>query len=100
MITPATPDKPDGSQLRLSKEDASMSLTIYSANQSPGWRIIDTARPQNEWDSPSRGTCTVAFERIVRVSGKLTIAVLFTPETCQNSVADRLSIRPLETWSR
>lgn len=100
MITPATPGKPDGSRLRLRKEDASMSLSIYSAGKSPNWRIIDTAKPQNEWDSPNRGTCTVAFESIAPASGKLTTAVLFTPGTCPESVSETLSIRPLETWGR
>jgi hypothetical protein len=100
MITPATPDKPEGSRLRLRKEDASMSLTIYSAGKSPSWRIIDTAKPQNEWDSANPGTCTVAFESIAPASGRLTVAVLFTPGTCQDSVAETLNIRPLETWSR
>jgi len=91
MITPATPGEPEGSRLGLRKEDASMSLKICSAGKSPNWRIIDTAKPQNEWDSTNRGTCAVAFETIAPASGKLTIAVLFTPGTCLNSVAETLS---------
>ncbi|MEA3226863.1 MAG: hypothetical protein U9Q07_13010, partial [Planctomycetota bacterium] len=100
MITLGTPGKPDGSRLRLRKGDASMALAIYSRGTAPNWRIIDTAKPQNEWDSANRGTCAVAFETIAPASGKLTFAVLFTPGTCRNSVAETLSIRPLETWGR
>ena len=77
-----------------------MSLSIHSAGKSPKWRIIDTSKPQNEWDSANRGTCTVAFESIAPASGKLTIVVLFTPGTCRSSVAETLSIRPLEIWGQ
>jgi hypothetical protein len=100
MITPATPGKPDGSQIKLRKEDASMSLNIRSAGKSPSWRIIDTSKPQNEWDSANKGTRTIAFETTAPASGKLTIAVLLTPGSCRNSVAETLSIRPLDSWGQ
>ena len=100
MITPGTPGRPDGRRLRLQKEDASMSLAIYSKDKTPDWQIIDTARPRNEWDSANPGTRMVAFEAIAPPSGKLTIAVLFTPGTCKSSAAHTLRIRPLETWSQ
>ncbi len=77
-----------------------MSLIILSKGKTPNWQIIDTATPQNEWDSANRGTCAVTFETIAPASGKLTFAVLFTPGTCRNSVAETLGIRPLETWGR
>ncbi len=100
MITPATPGRPGGTRLKLSKEDESMSLSIRSAGKSPKWRIIDTSKPQNEWDSANRGTCTVAFETIAPASGKMTLAVLLTPGTCRDSAAETLSIRPLKNWGR
>jgi len=100
MITPGTPGRPDGRRLRLQKEDASMLLAIYSKDKTPDWQIIDTAKPRNEWDSANPGTRMVAFEAIAPPSGKLTIAVLFTPGTCKNSAAHTLRIRPLETWSQ
>jgi hypothetical protein len=98
MITPATPGGPDGPRLRLRQGEASMSLLIRSAGKSPSWQIIETSKPRNEWDSPNRGTCMAAFEAIAPTSGKITYAVVFTPESCENSVADKLSIRPLQRW--
>jgi hypothetical protein len=100
MITPATAGRLDGRWLRLQKEDASMSLAIYSMDRTSDWKTIDTAKPRNEWDSANPGTRMVAFEAIAPPSGKLTIAVLFTPGTCKNSASDTLTIRPLETWSQ
>jgi len=100
MITPGDPDKPDGPRLVLRKDGASISLAIHRPQETPSWRIIDTSRPQNEWDSPNRGTCTVAFEAVAPASGRLTIAVLLTPGSCRNSVARTLDIRPLDAWGK
>ena len=100
MITPGTPARPDGPRLTLRQAEASVSLAILLAGQTPGWQIIDTSKSRNEWDSPNRGTRTVAFESIAPASGKLTIAVLFTPGSCRNPTAGTPSIRPLETWGR
>ena len=98
MVTPGTPDKPDGPQIRLQQEDAFMSMIIVAPGKTAGWQIIDSSKPRNEWDSPNRGTRTVAFEAIAPASGRLILIVLCTPGSCQNSVAGALTIRPLEKW--
>ena len=98
MVTPGTPDKPDGPRIRLQQEDASMSMIIVAPGKTAGWQIIDSSKPRNEWDSPNRGTRTVAFEAIAPASGRLILIVLCTPGSCQNSVAGALTIRPLEKW--
>ncbi len=98
MITPGTPGRPDGRQIRLKQGKASMSLAILSHGKTPDWQIVDTSKPQKEWDSPNRGTAMVAFESTAPASGKLAFAVLLTPGSCRKSVADTLSIRPLEKW--
>jgi hypothetical protein len=100
MITPATPGELDGARLELRQGDASMSLAILAAGKRPRWKIIDTSKPRNEWDSPNRGTRKVSFEEAAPASGKLTFAVLLTPGSCRNSVARTFSIRPLEKWGR
>ncbi len=100
MITPSKPGDPDGDRLKLRQGDASMSLAILSAGKDKNWKIINTAKPRNEWDSPNRGTCMAAFETVAPKSGKLTLSVLLTPGTCKKSVVRTLDIEPLETWNR
>lgn len=100
MITPGTPGKPNGPKLGLQQGGASMSLGILSPSDSSDWKIIDTSKPRNEWDSPNRGTRMVAFESTAPASGQLTIAVLFTPGSCESSVSGTLKVNPLGTWGR
>jgi hypothetical protein len=111
MITPGKPGKPDGPLIRLEQGQASMSLVIVEPGKTSGWKIIDTSKPRKEWDSPNRGTRTVAFEAIAPASGRLRLIVLFTPGSSQNpldrtltirqlqnALVRTLDIRPLEKW--
>ena len=98
MITPGEPDKPEGMLIRLRQKDASMSMAIIAPGKTTGWKIIDTSKPRNEWDSPNRGTRTIAFEAVAPASGRLMLIVLFTPGSCGKSSPGPVTIRPLERW--
>lgn len=106
VITPAKPHKPhqpDATSIELRREDARLELTVLSprpAGQGPLWQTIDTARPRNDWDSPNRGTCMVAFQAPAPQSGELTLAVLATPGSRADSAAGPPELRPLEDWGR
>jgi hypothetical protein len=97
MITPGKPGAAGQPEIQLRQQDASLQLAIMSP-KSCVWRTVDTAKPRNEWDSPNRGTCMVAFEAVAPQSGELTLGVLATPGSCTESMKDRLSTRPLEVW--
>lgn len=100
MITPGTLDKSNGPALLLRQGNASMILTILSpVIPSPSWKIIDTSKPRNEWDSPNRGTRTVTFEAIAPASGELTLQVLLSPGPSAGG-ASMLHFGPLDTWGR
>jgi hypothetical protein len=97
MITPATHEKPREEALLLRAQGARLTLTRLSPSAA-AWKSIDTAKPQQEWDSPNRGTRMVAFEAVAPQSGVLTLAVLATPGTCPNSVKNTLKLKPLQAW--
>ncbi len=99
MITPGKPAKQDGRTLYLQQGQATISLANLSA-RAPSWQVIDSSKSRNEWDSPNRGVQTVAFEATAPASGELNFAVLLTPGSHSSSMADKISLRPLETWGR
>ncbi len=99
MITPAKPESTGSPAIVLRQDDARLDLGIL-APADAAWQVIDTAKPRNEWDSPNRGTCMVAFELVAPASGELTLAVLATPGTSTDSAKPSLQLRPLEQWSK
>ena len=99
MITPGTPGTLDKKSVELRQKEARLTLTILSP-ATVKWQEIDTATPRNEWDSPNRGTRMLAFEAIAPESGRLTLAVLTTPGTVQDSTDGELELNPLEAWGQ
>jgi hypothetical protein len=99
MITPGSPGDLDTAQVRLSQGDARLTLIILSPSDA-GWRVVNTAGPRNEWDSPNPRTRMLAFEVEAPASGELTLAVLATPGSCAESMRSQLSLRPLIEWGR
>lgn len=98
MISPATPTPPDDRVLKLHHSDRSLSLAILSPEHGAAWDVLDTANPRHDWDSPNPGTRMVALEAVAPKSGRLTIAVLFTPGSCAaNAQREAVSI-PLSAW--
>jgi hypothetical protein len=99
MVTKAVPGDLAAATLKLRENDARLTMTILSPYASR-WRVVDTATPRHEWDSPNPGTRMVSFEAVAPESGELTLAVLATPGTCTDSRHGRLELRALESWSR
>ena len=97
MITPGSPGKAGAASIVLKEKNAPLTMSILSP-QSAGWKVIDTAKPRNEWDSPNRGTYMIAFEAIAPESGKLTLAVLAEPGT--DKAIGMRKIVPLEEWKK
>jgi hypothetical protein len=85
MITPSKASIEEPSTTELRQEDAALTLRIVTP-QAVRWQVIDTAKPRQEWDSPNRGTCMVAFEAEAPASGELDFTVLATPGSCTDSV--------------
>jgi hypothetical protein len=65
-----------------------------------GWKVVNTDRPRNEWDSPNPGTRMLAFEVDAPASGELIFAVVATPGSCESSMMSDLRLRPLLEWGR
>jgi hypothetical protein len=78
MITPAEAGKPGQKEMLLKQDGKSMRLAIQSPEEAT-WKIIDTATPRNEWDSPNRGTRMAAFEVTAPEDGKLELEVIADP---------------------
>jgi hypothetical protein len=97
MITPGVPDNLDHRTVRLRQDGAVLTLTLVAPQESR-WQEIDTDQPRNPWDSPNPGTRMVAFEASAPESGELTLAIVATPGTCRNSVANKLKLQPLKEW--
>ena len=97
MITPGSPGEAGKENINLQQKDARLAMTIL-APQSAGWKIIDTAKPRNEWDSPNPGTCMIAFEAVAPDSGELTLAVLAEPGAERKSPVTTFKFVPLENW--
>lgn len=99
MVTPGTPDEAGEAEIELSQGDARLTLRIL-APQGSAWKIVDTATPPNEWDSPNPGTRMAAFEVVAPETGELTLTVLATPGNGEASVQETLTIEALEQWGR
>jgi hypothetical protein len=78
MITPAEAGKPGEKEMLLKQDGDTLRLTIESPPEAV-WKIIDTATPRNEWDSPNRGTRMAAFEVTAPEDGKLELEVIADP---------------------
>jgi Heparinase II/III-like protein/Domain of unknown function (DUF4962) len=96
MVTPAAPGKAGNASIDLEEKDVHLTMTILSP-QSAGWKIVDTATPRNEWDSPNRGTSMIAFETVAPESGELTLAVLAMPGV-DGKPAAKTKLVPLDNW--
>ena len=97
MITRGTPGGTGKATIELRQQDARLRLSILSPIAG-NWRVIDTAKPRHEWDSPNHGTCMLAFETVAPPSGELTLAVLATPGSCDESLKAELQLRSLDEW--
>ena len=82
MMSYGTPGETDGNELTLTKDGKSMVLNVL-APEAIEWKVLDSATPQNEWDSPNRGTCMPSFTVIAPQSGELMIRVIATPGSCK-----------------
>lgn len=89
MITKGAPGKLDEPTLELREEDERLNLRIISPGAAR-WKVIDTATPRKEWDSPNPGTRMVAFEVVAPEDGNLRLTVLATPGSASETVADDL----------
>ena len=99
LLTRGQPDAPDRRSITLGQQDSRLELHILSP-ASATWRVVDTATPRNEWDSPNSGTRMIAFESVAPDSGELNLSVLATPGTCADSLKSQLAFRSLEDWGR
>lgn len=98
MITPADPGDAGGAALTLSQSGETLTLTDLGGDDSPGWSLVDTATPRNEWDSPNKGTVMAALQTTAPADGTLTLNVLITPGSVIDSIADTLELKTLEEW--
>jgi hypothetical protein len=92
MITTGTPGAAGTPKIELCQGEARLALRIV-APAACGWKIVETATPRREWDSPNPGTCMAAFEATAPESGALALSVLATPGSATQTVADRLGRR-------
>lgn len=99
MITPGTPSNEVAGAILLRQGDAKLLMSIVSPDAA-AWKIVDVATPRNPWDSPNDGMRMLAFERSAPQSGELTLAVLATPGSCQNSKKESLAVEKLAEWNR
>lgn len=56
MITTGMPGNPDKPVIELRQSEKSLALAIHSPDKDLTWKLIDTAKPRHEWDSPNPGT--------------------------------------------
>ncbi len=99
MITPAKPGKTSGETINLQQSNEKLTLTNLSPQHQVDWKIINTEKPQNEWDSPNKGTCMVALEKTASNEGELTFIVLLTPGSCQQSIIETFEPNSLNNWA-
>lgn len=97
MLTPGKPAELGRQEVVLHQQDKRLTLKLLEPHELP-WREVETAKPPHEWDSPNPGTRMVAFEAVAPESGTLTLAVVATPGSCKESVAEVLKPQPLIEW--
>ncbi len=95
FITHGKCDTPTEPAVALAQPGARMTVTRLAPDQT-AWTVIDTETPRNEWDSRNRGTRMLAFEAVAPDSGELTLAVLFTPGSCETRSVPAALTSPLE----
>ncbi len=88
-----------GGRVRLKQRDRFLSLTIVGV-EGGEWKVVDTAEPRREWDSPNQGTRMVAFEVRAPASGELRWAVVMTPGSCEASVLPGWGVKVLDEWGK
>lgn len=98
MVTPGMPGDSGKPVIELRQSGKSLTLSIRSPEKGLAWKLVDTAKPRHEWDSPNPGTRMLAFEATAPESGQLSFAVLLTPGSCANPIGDKLSLKPLRAW--
>ncbi|QDU87048.1 Heparinase II/III-like protein [Pirellulimonas nuda] len=97
MVTPGRPESdPGADEMVLRQEEATLRMKIQSPSAAQ-WRLIDTEKPRNAWDSPNRNTRMVAFESIAPDSGRLTLRVLLTPGSV-DAPKPEVGGKPLSAW--
>ncbi len=99
MITRSTPKKSGAGELLLRERNRKLTLRLLTMPEA-SWQVIDISKPQNEWDSPNRGTSIVAFETTIPESGSITLAVLATPGSCRKSGKGTELVVPLDSWKK
>jgi len=95
MITHGTPDDLGKRQVVLHQTDKQLKLTVAKPEKST-WMQVDTEKPRHEWDTSNPGTRMIAFEATAPASGDMTLCVIATPGSCQNSVAKNFDSKPLD----
>jgi len=78
MVTRAVPTALSPGPLVLTEAGKRLTLTPLHTPATV-WKIYETAKPPNEWDSPNPGTRMVGFEAAAPESGDLVLSVSFTP---------------------
>jgi hypothetical protein len=98
MITPAEAGEPGDKTMELSQDGKRITLRLLSP-VAAHWRIVDTATPREEWDSPNPGTRMVAFEALAPADGMLTLAVLASPMPDERGTDGPVEpLQPLDEW--
>ena len=97
MVTPGTPDAAGQRSINLRQGDASLRLHILLPAD-PGWTLIDTTQPRNEWDSPNPGTVMTGFHAVAPDSGILDLAVVLTPGSRRAMPQEKINLDPPLDW--
>lgn len=97
FITKGTCPTPTEAGVVLTQDDATMTVTRMSPGDT-SWVVLDTETACNEWDSRNWGTRMLAFEAAAPASGEMTLAVLFTPGSCKETVRETIALRSPVDW--
>jgi hypothetical protein len=96
MITPASVGETGARSIRLSQDQARLTLDAAAPHDAT-WQQIDCATPRHPWDSPNRGTQMPALMCVAPSSGELDVIVVVTPGSSSAAAKD-VKIQPLEDW--
>jgi hypothetical protein len=97
MVTAGIPNELGSNSVVLQQGGQKLSLRLV-APSNVVWSEVDTAKPRHEWDSPNPGTRMMAFEAVAPASGELTLAVVATPGSCEQPIADKFNLESLKKW--